>query len=204
MKRIILFAVAVLAITPAVMAKKKVAAPAPAEKPATEITWITSFDELQQKMAKAPKKVYMDVYTDWCGWCKKMDATTFSNPSVVKYMNLNYYCVRFNAERQDVINFQGKAYAFKPEYRANELAWSLMTKNGTAGQMSYPTAIIMTENFQNPQPIAGYMTPAQLEPVVTFFGDNVFKHDTWDNYFKTHKCTWGQDQAVDMAPPPGH
>ncbi len=202
MKRALLFAFAILAMSPAMMAKKKTPPPAP-EASATEIHWITDINELQEKMAKSPRKVYMDIYTDWCGWCKKMDATTFTNPSVVKYMNLNYYCFRFNAERQDVMHFQGKEYAFRPDARANALAVELMMPGGK-GQMSYPTAILMLENFQSPQPIPGYMTPGQLETIVTYFGDNTYKHEGWDSYSKTHKSTWDNGQAPDMTPPAHH
>src|SRR5580658_3407098 len=119
MKRVLLFAVAMLFISPFVIAKKKVPH---APKAAEEIHWITSIDELQAKMAQNPKKVYMDVYTGWCGWCKKMDATTFQNPDLIKYINTNFYAVRLDAERQDVINFQGKEYHYEPQYKANTFA----------------------------------------------------------------------------------
>lgn len=197
MKRALLFALALLAMSPAMMAKKRNPAPDPA--PAKEINWITSIDELQAKMAKNPKKVYMDVYTNWCGWCKKMDASTFSNQNVINYMNTNYYCFKFNAERTDTLRFMGKEYTFRPEYRCNSLAAELMK-----GQMSYPTTILMLENFQQPQPIPGYLTVAQLEPIVRYFGDNTYKHESWDSFSKRYKASWDGGQAPDMTPPPAH
>ena len=203
MKRALLFvpiAMGMVLMSPVLMAKKKTPPPAPA----AEIHWITSIDELQAKMAKQPRKVYMDVYTDWCGWCKKMDATTFSNKNVVNYMNTNYYCFKFNAERKDTLHFQGQSYYFQPEYRANSLAAKLMLGASGQGQMSYPTTILMMENFQNPQPIPGFMTVSQLEPVLTYFGDNVYKHQTWDAYSKSHKANWEDGQPQDMTPPAGH
>src|SRR4051812_3153395 len=134
MKRVLLFALGIFTMT-SVIAKKKTPPPV-APKPAAEIHWITSIDELQAKMAQSPKKVYMDVYTDWCGWCKKMDASTFQNPDLIKYMNNNFYAVRLNAERKDTIHFQGKDYYFNPQFKANTFAVELMK-----GSMSYPTAV---------------------------------------------------------------
>ena len=196
MKRVLLFIVAILIVSPVMMARKKTPPPSPESN---EIHWITSIDELQAKMQKEPKKVYIDIYTGWCGWCKKMDASTFSNPALIKYMNRNFYAVKFDAERQDVIHFMGKEYRFEPQYKANTFAVELMK-----GQMSYPTTIIMTENFQNPQPVPGYMTVAQIEPLLTYFGDNAYKHQPWDSYQKIYKTTWDRGAAQDNTPPPGH
>jgi thioredoxin-related protein len=151
-----------------------------------EIHWITDFNELQAKMQQEPKKVYVDMYTDWCAWCKKMDASTFTNPSVINYMNTNYYCVKFNAERQDKIIFQGKEYHFDPQLKANTLAAEWVKD----GSMMYPTAVIMLENFQNPVPLKGYLDVNQLETVVTYYGDNMYKHQNGADYQKTYKPNW--------------
>ena len=202
MKRVLLLAILTISIPSLLYAgnkTKKAAEPAAAPADDHEIHWITSFDELQQKMKEHPKKVYIDIYTGWCGWCKKMDASTFNNPALIKYMNTNFYAVKFDAERQDVINFQGKEYRFEPQYKSNTLAVELMK-----GQMSYPTTIFMVENFQNPTPIPGYMTVAQIEPIMSYFGDNAYKHVSWDAYQKTFHTTWDNGQAPDMTPPPGH
>ena len=60
----------------------------------------------------------MDVYTDWCGWCKRMDATTFENPAIAKYMSENFYCVKFNAESQKEVTFKGQKYGTEGRYSA--------------------------------------------------------------------------------------
>ena len=196
MKRITLFAVAAMLVLPAfILAKKIKVEPAPE---AAEIHWL-SVDELQAKMNKTPRKVFIDVYTGWCGWCKKMEATTFKNPDLVKYMNNNFYCVRLDAERKDTIRFQGKVYYFDPKFKANTFAVELMN-----GNMSYPTSIIMLENYQNPQPIPGYHDIKEMEPILSYFGDNAFKHQKWEDFQKSYKPTWDHGAAPDMTPPPGH
>uniref|UniRef100_A0A3Q2YUK7 Spermatogenesis-associated protein 20-like TRX domain-containing protein n=1 Tax=Hippocampus comes TaxID=109280 RepID=A0A3Q2YUK7_HIPCM len=50
------------------------------------------------------KKVFIDIYTDWCGWCKKMDKDTFQNPEVAAYMNENFLMVKMDAEGKDPID----------------------------------------------------------------------------------------------------
>jgi thioredoxin-related protein len=200
MKRVLFFAVAMLVISPVLMAKKKM----PPAKETGEIHWITSIDELQAKMAKEPKKVYVDIYTGWCGWCKKMDASTFQNPDVIKYINLNFYAVRLDAERQDEIHFMGKEYHFDPQYKANTFAVELMLGANKQGQMSYPTSVFMLENFQSPTPVPGYHDIKEMEVLLTFFGDNAYKHQQWPDYQKTYKASWDHGVAPDMTPPAGH
>ena len=193
MKRILLIVAALLVINPALMDKKRIN-PAPEEN---HINWL-SMDDLQVSMKKKPKKVFMDVYTDWCGWCKRMEATTFSNPEVVKYMNENFYCVRFNAERKDTFRFMGKSYYPDPVKKANTLAIEL-----TKDKLSYPTFIIMEEFYQNPQPIAGYLTAPQIEPILKYFAGNIYKNKQWPDFQKEFKTTWvAADDA--QAPPAGH
>ncbi len=195
MKRIIILATALLMFCGAAMAEKKIT-PGPAKE--AGINWL-SMDDLQVKMKANPKKVYMDMYTDWCGWCKKMEASTFSNPDVIKYMNENFYCVRFNAERKDTFRFMGKEYFFDPAKRANTLAADLMR-----GALSYPTSIIMEERYQNPQPIAGYLAVPDFEAIVKYFGGNIYKGQKWEDYKKTFVPAWKNLDEGPAAPPPGH
>ncbi len=56
------------------------------------INWI-SFETLQKEYALHPKPIIIDVYTDWCGWCKLMDKNTYQNAKLVKYINEKYYAV---------------------------------------------------------------------------------------------------------------
>ena len=78
-----------------------------------------SFEEAVERCAKEPKMVFIDVYTDWCGWCKRMDQSTFANPVIAQYMNDHFYAVKFDAERQDTITFQGHQFVgvMRPEMR---------------------------------------------------------------------------------------
>jgi len=44
------------------------------------------------------KPIFVDVYTQWCGPCKKMDATTFQDTTVGDYMNANFINVKWDAD----------------------------------------------------------------------------------------------------------
>lgn len=153
------------------------------------INWM-NWDEVQVAMKKEPKKVWVDVYTDWCGWCKVMDKKTFSNPEVIEYMNEHFYAVKFNAERKDEIMFMGKSYGFSPEHNANLLAATLMN-----GRMSYPTNIVMQENFQGPSPIPGYIKVPDIERVMKYLVEGHYKTQKFEEYAKTFKPEWKAEQG---------
>ncbi len=207
MKRILLFTIILAAAPILVFADGKKKKPATAgstqvnaktAEEKNEIHWITDMNELEAKMQASPKKVIFDVYTDWCGWCKKMDADTYTNPDLVKYVNNNFYAVKLDAERKDAFTFQGKEYKFEPQYRSNTFAVEIMK-----GAASYPTTVFMTENFQNPNPIPGYMQVKDMELILTYFGDNMYKRVKFDDYKKTFQYHWDKGQAPDMTPPAG-
>ncbi|MGL4598391.1 MAG: thioredoxin family protein, partial [Bacteroidia bacterium] len=77
---------------------------------ASAIHWYT-LEEAQALSDKEPRKLFVDMYTSWCGWCKVMDANTFANPTIAKYMNEHYYCVKFDAETRDTVVFNGQKFA---------------------------------------------------------------------------------------------
>ena len=196
MKQVLLFALALtIGLTP-VMAAKKIKKVPPAAK--ESIHWIT-IDELQVKMKESPRKVYMDMYTDWCGWCKKMEATTFQDPEVISYMNEKFYCVHFNAERKDTFYFMGKPYYYDATKRANTLAFEFMK-----GSMSFPTNVFIEEYFKSVIPVPGYQDITNMEMILKYFGDNIYKSVQWPDYQKGFRPSWGNNPAVTPDNPPGH
>lgn len=148
------------------------------------IQWL-SLEEVEARMKEKPKKVYIDLYTDWCYWCKVMDKKTFTNASVIEYMNANFYCVHLNAETADSILFQGKKYGRIPNSKTNDLAAQWMKD-----RISYPTSIFMEENFQNPQPVPGYLEIPVMEMLLKYFGENKHKSVPWETWTKTFKGVW--------------
>ncbi len=143
------------------------------------IKWM-SFEEAVKQSELKPKKIFIDVYTHWCGWCKKMDATTFKEDTVVNYINENYYAVKLDAETKDTIHFREKEFVFVKEYKANELAISLLS-----GKMGYPSYILLDEKFTlMTPPVQSYLEKEDLMPLLIFFGDNIYKEKSWEDYQK--------------------
>lgn len=142
------------------------------------IEWI-SFQQAVFLNDMKPKKMFIDVYTDWCGWCKRMDAGTFKDSLITKYIGDNYYAVKLNAETKDTIRFRDKVFVFKPEMKANELAISLLS-----GKMGYPSFVLMDEKYAILQPLSGYQTTEELLPLLKFYGTNSYQTMKFEEFVK--------------------
>ena len=126
-----------------------------------------------------PKKIFIDVYTDWCGWCKRMDMATFQNPEVAAYMNEHYYNVKFDAEQKESIEILGNTFEFVPQGNRgyHELAAALLN-----GKMSYPTVIFMNGKFEMLSPVPGYQEAGPFMNIAKYFGDNIYTEKSWQDY----------------------
>ncbi len=149
-----------------------------------KIRWLGTA-ELQVAYSKTPKPILVDVYTDWCGWCKVMDRETYDKEAVVNYINEHYYAVKLNAESKDTLEWGGKKYGYNPEYKSNELAVYLLY-----GQMSYPTTVFLSAINAQPAPLAGFLKPKELESPLKFFGDGEYKSKTFPEFMKTFSSSW--------------
>ncbi|MEJ8801961.1 thioredoxin family protein [Pontibacter sp. H249] len=150
----------------------------PATKPAEKIKWLT-IEQAAARMKQEPRKVVIDVYTDWCGWCKKMDKSTFTDPEVAALVNKHYYAVKLDAEGKDPITLNGHTYTFKTEYRSHELAVALLQ-----GQMSYPTTVYLDEKFNMIAPVPGYLDAKNFSKILRYFGEDHHKQMNFKEYEK--------------------
>lgn len=160
--------------------------PKEGDKKADEIHWMT-LAQAEQKMKEQPRKVLVDVYTGWCGWCKVMDKKTYTNPRLIQYVNENFYAVKFDAEQKSTFTFMGKEWKYQPENRVNAFAIDLLH-----GKLSYPTTVIMEENFKSAQPIPGYLEVPVMEGILKYFGENNYLHTTWNVFQASFKPEWGK------------
>ena len=66
---------------------------------AKDIDWQKNYDSALEKAKKEKKLVLVDIYTDWCGWCKKLDRDTYSDKDVQAKLAKDFIAVKVNPEK---------------------------------------------------------------------------------------------------------
>lgn len=150
------------------------------------INWI-DIKELEGKMKEAPKKVLVDLYTDWCGWCKRMDKATFNHPDIAKYVNDNFYAVKFNAETKETLDFKGKKFDFVKQGRrgTNTLTFELAQKN----RIGYPTIAFLDEELSTIQSFPGYKDASGFDPIMQYVNGDHYKKKSLAEFQKGFKSS---------------
>ena len=148
------------------------------------ITWY-SWEEAIKLNDSIPKKLFIDVYTDWCGWCKRMDATTFKDSAVVEIMNRDFYAIKLDAEMKENVVFKGYTFKFDPKLGrrgCHELAASLLEN-----RMSYPSFVAMDEEVRRITIISGYQEANPMQKILSFLAEEKYKTMSYKDYVDSLK-----------------
>ena len=132
-------AIASVLVAPSVSAQQGPALPS--------VKWIDL--ESAVKTAKAQgKPVFVKVYADWCGYCHKMDATTFRDPSIVTKLNTQFVPAKLNGESSKKITLGKDAMS--------EGQWAM--KQGVEG---FPALVVLDHKGRTIVLYPGFMTAPQ-------------------------------------------
>ena len=149
----------------AAAATKKPAAKPGAEQP---MRW-REFGPGLAEAKSTGKTMMVDVYTDWCGWCKRMDRDTFAKPEVQRYLEKSFVPVRMNAEANTSVHYQGEDYTYR----------DLATGFRITG---YPATLFLGSDGKHLATAPGYMGASDFLTVLRYFGDGHFKKQTFQEY----------------------
>lgn len=104
------------------------------------------------------RPVLVDVYTDWCGWCKRMDRDVYSRRDVQDYLSRKFVTVRINAEHDDAASYAGRSYTSR----------TLASYFGVTG---YPTTIFLASDGGHLANVPGYLPADQFLQLLRYVGD---------------------------------
>lgn len=141
----------------------------------------TASNQIQKK--ESDKLIFADIYTDWCGWCKRMDATTFSHPLIGAIMELYFTPVKFDAEQDKQITINNKTYSLQKSGKRSIHQWAALVLDNRLG---FPSYVVLDANLNVVNTLAGYQTIEQMEMYLSYYGRGDNKQYTWEDYQKIY------------------
>jgi len=130
---------------------------------------IYSMEDAQRLAAANDKKVLVDVYAVWCGFCRKMAAETYPTDAVRGTVEEYFYTVRLNAESEREIIFNGQILMEK------ELAAAF-------GVSSFPTTVFVDTDGEALGFQPGFMDATVFNNLIAYVGSNKYKTQSFDEF----------------------
>ena len=142
-----------------------------------QVKWHTVEQAAAAKIGEG-KLYFVDFYTSWCGYCKKMDRETFTDPTVAKILNQYYYPVKFDAESSKTFTWFGQTYhpaKGSGRNRAHEFA---------AGLNGYPSFVLFFPDGKPLQAIPGFIPAKDFTVILWYFASGDYNRYPYERYQK--------------------
>ncbi len=141
----------------------------------SKLKWL-NFNDAVKVSEKSNKKLLVDVYTDWCSWCKKMDSNVYANEKVLEYLNKNFVVVKLNAEGKTTVNFKDTIYS------AAEFSQGM-------GVTGYPATLFFTANGNPITLLPGYVEAPMFLNVLRYISESRYEKESFDTFLKSSPKT---------------
>jgi thioredoxin-related protein len=132
-----------------------------------------AWNELDPALAearRANKPLLVDVYTDWCGWCKRMDKTTYGDPDVRDYVARAFVPARINAEDdRRRASYQGESRTYRQFADGFRIS-------------GYPTTLFLAPDGTLITQLPGYVKPGAFLTVLRYVAEGHYRTRSWDAY----------------------
>ena len=132
-----------------------------------------AWDPGMRAAVKAGRPVLVDVYTDWCGWCRRMDRDVYTRDDVRDYLSRHFVIVRLDAEAADEASYEGRMY----------------TSRSLAGRFrvtGYPTTIFLRSNGEHLVNVPGYVPADRFLLLLRYIGEGgMDRGQSFDDFLKS-------------------
>ena len=133
-----------------------------------KLNWLR-FDQGLKQASENDKLIFINFYTNWCGFCRKMERETFSDKAISEYLDEHFVTVKVNGESKDAVdtpdgNLSGR-----------QLARSFSVRG-------YPTYWFLKSNGERINYIPGYSPPDKFITVLRYIGDGHYESKSFKDY----------------------
>ena len=129
------------------------------------------YDEGLAKAKKEKKHPLVHFYTKWCGWCKKMDKSTFSDQAVIEVLNESYVPIKVNGQSGEKVMVDGKEMSLK------QVA-------GKYGVRAYPITWFLKPSGELIAPRRGYVGAEEFLYILNWVKDDLYEKTTFQEFVK--------------------
>lgn len=130
-----------------------------------------SLPEAVKAARTSGKKILIDVFTDWCTWCKRMDKDVYAASDVRQYLEAHFEIVKLDAESSTIHDFRDGRYSEK------EIAAAF-------GVDGYPTTIFLSSDAETITTVPGYLPQKTFLAVLEYIHDEHYKKTNWQEFSK--------------------
>jgi thioredoxin-related protein len=157
-----------------ILAAALVAATFAAPARAAEPSW-QSWNAGLQQAAQSRRPVLVDVYTDWCGWCKRMDRDVYSRADVREYLSQHFVIIKLDAESGEGATYGGERTSSR----------GIAMRFGVSG---YPTTIFLRSNGEHLANVPGYVPAERFLSLLRYIGDgHMDRGESYDDFVASSK-----------------
>jgi thioredoxin-related protein len=133
-----------------------------------------SYSEGRKEAQADGKKVLIDVYTTWCGWCRKMDRDVYENDAVREYILEHFIPVKLNAESQSA-------------HEVDSVSVTERQISGAYGISSYPTTVFLEQDGSTITVLPGYIKAGTFLRVLEYIAEEKYKTTSWDDFLRSRE-----------------
>ncbi len=127
-----------------------------------ELEW-QSFDQASQLAAEQGRPILVDFYTDWCHWCKVMDAKTFNDPAVAQILSEDFFVARIHADDESGrIHYQDQGFNNVEFTRA-------------MGIKGFPSIAFFDSHGRPITIVPGFVEPEVFKYILAYVRDGCYK-----------------------------
>ncbi len=139
----------------------------------SDLNW-RGYGKALDEAKQSNKKIIVDVYTNWCGWCKKMDKDVYSAADVQSYLDEHFVTVKLNAEASTKHLVDGS------EVSETQIARSW-------GVNSYPTTVFLAADGSVITVVPGYIKADMFLQILVYVNGEHYKTTKWDDFLRSRQ-----------------